>query len=279
MASVAEVRGAGSAGSTAAVGASAPAISFRDVGKQFPAAEGGLLEVLRGVSFEVAAGEIVAIVGPSGSGKSTLLNMAAGLLMPDQGQVAVLGQPTSAAVDWGRVGYMFQDDRLLPWRVAIQNVALALEAGSMAAAERSRRARAVLDLVGLGGFAQSYPHQLSGGMRSRVALARSLVGEPDLLLMDEPFSRLDAQTRGSMHRELLRIHAMRRLSILFVTHDVEEAVILADRVVLMSARPGRVRRTLDVALPQPRIGTERAIALANELRASLEAEPTQETVT
>jgi ABC-type nitrate/sulfonate/bicarbonate transport system ATPase subunit len=279
MASVAEVQGAGPAGSTAAAGTSAPAISFRDVGKQFPAAEGGLLEVLRGVSFEVAAGEIVAIVGPSGSGKSTLLNMAAGLLMPDQGQVAVLGQPTSAAVDWSRVGYMFQDDRLLPWRVAIQNVALALEAGSMAATERTRRARAVLDLVGLGGFAQSYPHQLSGGMRSRVALARSLVGEPDLLLMDEPFSRLDAQTRGSMHRELLRIHAMRRLSILFVTHDVEEAVVLADRVVLMSARPGRVRRTIDVALPQPRIGTERAIALANELRASLEAEPTQETVT
>jgi NitT/TauT family transport system ATP-binding protein len=238
-----------------------------------------MLEVLRGVSFTVAASEIVAIVGPSGSGKSTLLNMAAGLLFPDQGQVAVLGQPTTAAVDWGRVGYMFQDDRLLPWRVAIQNVALTLEAGSMAAGERMRRARAVLDLVGLGGFAQSYPHQLSGGMRSRVALARSLVGEPDLLLMDEPFSRLDAQTRGSMHRELLRIHAMRRLSILFVTHDVEEAVILADRVVLMSARPGRVRRTIDVALPQPRIGTERAIALANELRASLEAEPTQETVT
>jgi NitT/TauT family transport system ATP-binding protein len=279
MASVAEVQVTGPAGSTAAVGASVPAISFRDVGKQFPAADGGLLEVLRGVGFTVAASEIVAIVGPSGSGKSTLLNMAAGLLYPDQGQVAVLGQTTTATVDWGRVGYMFQDDRLLPWRVAIQNVALALEAGSMAAAERGRRARAVLDLVGLGGFAQSYPHQLSGGMRSRVALARSLVGEPELLLMDEPFSRLDAQTRGSMHRELLRIHAMRRLSILFVTHDVEEAVILADRVVLMSARPGRVRRTIDVALPQPRIGTERAIALANELRASLEAEPTQETVT
>jgi len=270
MASVAEVRGAGSAGSTAAVGASAPAISFRDVGKQFPAAEGGLLEVLRGVSFEVAAGEIVAIVGPSGSGKSTLLNMAAGLLMPDQGQVAVLGQPTSAAVDWGRVGYMFQDDRLLPWRVAIQNVALALEAGSMAAAERTRRARAVLDLVGLGGFAQSYPHQLSGGMRSRVALARSLVGEPDLLLMDEPFSRLDAQTRGSMHREVLRIHELRRLSILFVTHDVEEAVVLADRIVLLSARPGRVREQIDVALPHPRVGSEEATALVARLRGLLE---------
>jgi ABC-type nitrate/sulfonate/bicarbonate transport system ATPase subunit len=260
---------------TAAFGAPS-AVSFQDVGKQFRAADGGWLEVLRDVSFDVPAGDIVAIVGPSGSGKSTLLNMAAGLLFPDRGRIAVMGQATNAAVDWTRVGYMFQDDRLLPWRVAIGNVALALEAGAMPAAERMRRAGAVLDLVGLGGFAKAYPHQLSGGMRSRVALARSLVGEPDLLLMDEPFSRLDAQTRGSMHRELLRIHAMRRISILFVTHDVEEAVVLADRVVLMSARPGRVRRTIGVALPQPRIGTDDAIALANELRASLEAEPTQE---
>jgi ABC-type nitrate/sulfonate/bicarbonate transport system ATPase subunit len=277
MTSVAEMRQPGA--SRAPDRAGSPAISFRQVGKQFPAADGGILEVLRDVSFDVPAGDIVAIVGPSGSGKSTLLNMAAGLLMPDQGQVAVMGQPTSGAVDWGRVGYMFQDDRLLPWRVALGNVALALEAGAMPAAERTRRAGAVLDLVGLGSFARSYPHQLSGGMRSRVALARSLVGEPDLLLMDEPFSRLDAQTRGSMHRELLRIHAMRRISILFVTHDVEEAVVLADHVVLMSARPGRVRRTLAVALPQPRIGTQAAIALANELRASLEAEPTPETST
>jgi len=261
------------------IGAATAAISFQDVSKQFAAAGGGALEVLRGVSFDLPAGDIVAIVGPSGSGKSTLLNMAAGLLMPDRGRVVVMGQPTDAAVDWSKVGYMFQDDRLLPWRVAIQNVALALEAGSMPAAERLKRARAVIDLVGLGGFADAYPHQLSGGMRSRVALARSLVGEPDLLLMDEPFSRLDAQTRGSMHRELLRIHAMRRMSILFVTHDVEEAVVLADRVVLMSARPGRVRRTMDVSLPQPRLGTAEAVALTSQLRASLEAEPTQETST
>jgi ABC-type nitrate/sulfonate/bicarbonate transport system ATPase subunit len=257
------------------IGASAAAISFQDVSKQFAAA-GSPLEVLRGVSFDLPAGDIVAIVGPSGSGKSTLLNMAAGLLLPDRGRVAVMGQATSAVVDWSKVGYMFQDDRLLPWRVAIQNVALALEAGSMAAGERLRRARAVIDLVGLGGFADSYPHQLSGGMRSRVALARSLVGEPDILLMDEPFSRLDAQTRGSMHRELLRIHALRRMSILFVTHDVEEAIILADHVVLMSARPGRVRRTTDISLPQPRLGTAEAVALTAQLRASLEAEPTQE---
>jgi len=256
-----------------------PAISFRDVSKHFPAADGSRLEVLRDVSFDVRIGDVVAILGPSGSGKSTLLNMAAGLIFPDAGQVVVMGQNTDAAVDWSHVGYMFQDDRLLPWRVAVRNVALALEAGAMPAAERMRRARAVLDLVGLGGFEHSYPHQLSGGMRSRVALARSLVGEPQILLMDEPFSRLDAQTRGSMHRELLRIHALRAMTILFVTHDVEEAVVLADHVVMMSARPGRVRRTIDIALPQPRIGTPGAVALTAELRASLEAEPSQEAQT
>jgi ABC-type nitrate/sulfonate/bicarbonate transport system ATPase subunit len=256
-----------------------PAISFQDVSKHFPAADGSRLEVLRDVSFDVRIGDVVAILGPSGSGKSTLLNMAAGLIFPDAGQVVVMGQSTDAAVDWSHVGYMFQDDRLLPWRVAVRNVALTLEAGSMPAAERLRRARAVLDLVGLGGFEHSYPHQLSGGMRSRVALARSLVGEPQILLMDEPFSRLDAQTRGSMHRELLRIHALRAMTILFVTHDVEEAVVLADHVVMMSARPGRVRRTIDITLPQPRIGTPGAVALTAELRASLEAEPSQEAQT
>jgi ABC-type nitrate/sulfonate/bicarbonate transport system ATPase subunit len=256
-----------------------PAISFQDVSKHFPAADGSRLEVLRDVSFDVRIGDVVAILGPSGSGKSTLLNMAAGLIFPDAGQVVVMGQRTDASVDWSHVGYMFQDDRLLPWRVAVRNVTLALEAGSMPAAERLRRARAVLDLVGLGGFEHSYPHQLSGGMRSRVALARSLVGEPQILLMDEPFSRLDAQTRSSMHRELLRIHAMRAMTILFVTHDVEEAVVLADHVVMMSARPGRVRRTIEITLPQPRIGTAGAVALTAELRASLEAEPSQEAQT
>jgi len=171
---------------------------------------------------------------------------------------------------------MFQDDRLLPWRTAVRNVALALETGAMAAGERRRRAQAALELVGLGDFADAYPHQLSGGMRSRVALARSLVGEPDILLMDEPFSRLDAQTRGSMHRELLRIHAIRRMSILFVTHDVEEAVILADHIVMLSPRPGRLRRQVDVPLMQPRIGSAAAVALTAELRASLEADTNQE---
>ena len=250
--------------------AGTPAISFIDVSKRFPTAEGRMLEVLRGVSFDLPSTEIVAIVGPSGAGKSTLLNLAAGLILPDQGEVRILGRDTAGAVDWGRVGYMFQDDRLLPWRVALANVTLALEAGAMPAAERRRRARDALALVGLADFAKAFPHQLSGGMRSRVALARSLVGEPDLLLMDEPFSRLDAQTRATMHRELLRIHEMRRLSILFVTHDAEEAVVLADRIVVMSARPGQVRATLDVTLSHPRPGTEGAAALVGRLRAMLE---------
>jgi len=140
----------------------------------------------------------------------------------------------------------------------------------MPARERRERARTVLGLVGLADFADAYPHQLSGGMRSRVALARSLVGEPDLLLMDEPFSRLDAQTRASMHRELLRIHDMRRISILFVTHDVEEAVVLADRIVLLSARPGRVREEIGVPLSHPRTGTGDATALIAHLRGLLE---------
>jgi ABC-type nitrate/sulfonate/bicarbonate transport system ATPase subunit len=249
-----------------------PAVSFLGVSKQFDTAEGGRLEVLRDVSFALPAGEIVAILGRSGSGKSTLLNMAAGLLMPDRGRVEVLGTPTDAAVDWQRVGYMFQDDRLLPWRSALGNVKLALEAGDMPGAERAQRARAVMALVGLADFETSYPHQLSGGMRSRVALARSLVTEPDLLLMDEPFSRLDAQTRGAMHRELLRIHAMRRMSILIVTHDVEEAVVLADHVVMLSPRPGRVSRWVDVTLPQPRVGTEPANQLVASLRQTLETD-------
>ena len=254
------------------------AIAFRDISKHFPAADGGSLQVLRDVSFALPAGRIVAIVGPSGSGKSTLLNMAAGLIFPDRGRVEIFGRDTTGAVDWGRVGYMFQDDRLLPWRGALANVGLTLEAGSMSARERRARARAVLGLVGLAEFENAYPHQLSGGMRSRVALARSLVGEPDLLLMDEPFSRLDAQTRTSMHRELLRIHDMRRMSILFVTHDVEEAVVLADRIVLLTARPGRVREEIDVALPQPRIGSSEAAALVARLRGLVE-DSIEETVT
>ncbi|MFD2184054.1 ABC transporter ATP-binding protein [Rhodoplanes azumiensis] len=249
------------------------ALAFRHVSKQFGRADGASLEVLRDISFDVPAGSVVSILGPSGSGKSTLLNMAAGLLAPDQGRVLVLGHETTGkttdAVDWSRLGYMFQDDRLLPWRSALANVGLALESGPIGRRAWRERAQAQLALVGLGDFASAYPHQLSGGMRSRVALARSLVTEPDILLMDEPFSRLDAQTRTTMHTELLRIHRERNMSIVFVTHDVEEAVILADHIVMFSPRPGRVHTELAVDLPHPRLGTPEAQALVAELRAAI----------
>jgi ABC-type nitrate/sulfonate/bicarbonate transport system ATPase subunit len=254
------------------------AISFIDVAKRFRRQDGTQFDALRDVSFEVSVGEIVARLGPSGSGKTTLLNMAAGLTRPDRGEVVIMGRPLGPAVDWNRIGYMFQDDRLLPWRVALANVALALEAGTMPAGERRRRAQDGLALVGLADFVDAYPHQLSGGMRSRVALARSLVTEPDILLMDEPFSRLDAQTRTTMHNELLRIHALRRMSVVFVTHDVEEAVILADEIVMLSPRPGEVRRRVRVPLPQPRLGTPGALTLIAELRGSLAQTDTQEMV-
>jgi len=259
------------AGAQGITDASAPVIAFDRASKHFTAPNGQDLEVLSDVSFTVPAGEIVAILGQSGAGKSTLLNMASGLITPDYGCVRVLGTDTRKNVDWRRVGYMFQDDRLLPWRVASKNVALALETTAVPSAERRRRSQAALDLVGLGDFADNYPHQLSGGMRSRVALARSLVGEPDVLLMDEPFSRLDAQTRGVMHRELLRIQSLRRVSILLVTHDVEEAAVLADRIVLLSPRPGRVRKIIDISLEHPRTGKPETVALTAELRALLEA--------
>src|SRR3954452_7141299 len=256
--------------------ASAAAIAFENVSKYFLSNDNSRLEVLRDISFRVPCGQIVAILGPSGAGKSTLLNLASGLIAPDKGRVLVMGHDTRSDMDWRCVGYMFQDDRLLPWRNAVNNVGLALETGSMRTPERRQRAQAALVLVGLGDFADAYPHQLSGGMRSRVALARAPVGDPDLLLMEEPFSRLDAQTRSTMHRELLRIHALRKMSILFVPHDVEEAVVLADSIVMLSPRPGRLRRQIDVTLPQPRIGTAGAVALTAELRASLEADTTQE---
>jgi ABC-type nitrate/sulfonate/bicarbonate transport system ATPase subunit len=244
------------------------AISFLDVSKRFIRPDGTSFDAVRGVSFEVRLGEIVAILGPSGSGKTTLLNIAAGLGTPDRGSVFILGQELGPAVDWNRVGYMFQDDRLLPWRAAVGNVALALEAGDMPAAERHRRAQRGLALVGLADFTDVFPHQLSGGMRSRVALARSLVGEPDILLMDEPFSRLDAQTRTTMHNELLQIHARRGMSIVCVTHDVEEAVVLADRIIMLSPRPGQVRQRVDIPLSHPRLGMPEAVALIAELRSS-----------
>jgi ABC-type nitrate/sulfonate/bicarbonate transport system ATPase subunit len=238
----------------------AAAISVAAVSKWFPAADGQPLHVLEAIDLAVAEQEIVAILGASGCGKSTLLNVISGILRPDHGRVSINGVPSEAFTDWRSVSYMFQEDRLLPWRTASRNVEFALEAGATARRERSRRAQEALELVGLTGFEHAFPYQLSGGMRSRVALARSLVTAPCILLMDEPFSRLDAQTRSLMHAELLRIHRLKSMTIVFVTHDVEESVILADRVVVMAPRPGRIREVVRIAAARPRDPTAAEIA-------------------
>lgn len=229
-----------------------PAIVAANVTKVFANADRQPFTVLQDITVEIAQHEIVAILGASGCGKSTLLNIISGLLTPERGSISINGVPSRDFKDWRSVSYLFQEDRLLPWRTAIGNVMFALEAGSMPRAERQRRAREALALVELEGFEDAFPFQLSGGMRSRVALARSLVLEPCILLMDEPFSKLDAQTRAAMHEELLRIHKLKRMTIVFVTHDVEESVVLADRVIVMAPRPGRVREAVPIALDRPR---------------------------
>jgi ABC-type nitrate/sulfonate/bicarbonate transport system ATPase subunit len=230
------------------------ALSLNGLGKHF-----GALEVLRDISLDVAQGEIVALLGTSGCGKSTLLNIISGLLKPDRGSFAIEGEPAEQFHYWPRIAYMFQEDRLLPWRSVQANVAFGLEASSLGRQERAERVAKMLQLVGLDDFANAWPHQLSGGMRSRVALARSLVVQPQILLMDEPFSKLDPQTRTQMHDELLRLQGLTAMTVVFVTHDVEEAVVLADRVIVLEPRPGRIRAIKPLSLPRPRIPTDHAV--------------------
>jgi ABC-type nitrate/sulfonate/bicarbonate transport system ATPase subunit len=228
-----------------------PVIALSKIEKTFDT-----LKVLEDISLNVGQNEIVALLGTSGCGKSTLLNIIAGLLKPDRGEIRINGASGNSGEVRNRIAYMFQEDRLLPWRSIRANVAFGLEAQNIDRKTRRAKADAMLAHVGLTEFSRSWPHQLSGGMRSRVALARSLVIEPRILLMDEPFSKLDPQTRSQMHTELLRLQKIDGTTILFVTHDVEEAVVLADRIVVMTPRPGRIRaiRTLD--LPRPRIVTD-----------------------
>ncbi len=206
---------------------------------------------VRDVSIEVAAGEFVAVVGPTGCGKSTLLNVAAGLLAPSAGTVRVDGEPLRGLNR--RAGYIFQSGCLMPWGSATQNVAAGLQFRGLRRGESLRRADEWLARVGLEGFGSRYPHQLSGGMRKRVALAQTLILEPSIILMDEPFSALDVQTRQLMENELLELWARNRESVLFITHDIEEAISLADRVVVLSAGPGtRLIGEFGIDLPRPR---------------------------
>lgn len=230
---------------------SPPAIRLTGIDKTFINGK-HRIEVLKNINLTIAPRTIVALIGASGSGKSTLLNIIAGILKADRGQVCICSAASEEFNDWASISYMFQDDRLLPWRTALRNVEFALEAGSMAKEERGRRSLEALRLVELASFEAAFPYQLSGGMRSRVALARSLVTEPRILLMDEPFSRLDAQTRALMHDELLRVQHLKQMTVVFVTHDVAEAVVLADQVAVMSARPGTIKEVLDISNPRPR---------------------------
>ena|SRR5690606_2730392 len=210
----------------------------------------GQVEALREIDLKVAEGEFVAVVGRSGCGKSTLLRIVNGLLAPTSGQVIVDGLPVTAPRR--DVMMVFQRPALLPWRSVLDNVLLPAEIFGLRRADYEPRARELLEMVGLEGFLSRRPHELSGGMQQRVALCRSLLTEPRAMLMDEPFSALDALTRTELSVELQRIHMEHSTTILFVTHSIDEAVLLADRVVVLSPRPGRIRKILDVDIPRPR---------------------------
>jgi NitT/TauT family transport system ATP-binding protein len=211
---------------------------------------GHTVEALREVTLDVQDGQFVAVIGRSGCGKSTLLRLMAGLLAPTSGTVLVGGTPvTGPRRD---VAMMFQRPALLPWRSALDNVLLPAEVFGWSRAQHRRRAEELLDTVGLAGFHKRLPHQLSGGMQQRVALCRALIQQPKVMLMDEPFSALDALSREELSGELQRIHKELSATTVFVTHSIQEAVLLADRVVVLSPHPGRVRRILDITIPQPR---------------------------
>jgi NitT/TauT family transport system ATP-binding protein len=228
-----------------------PMISFDHIGKRF-FKDGTPFQALQDAHFDVAEGEFVSVVGPSGCGKSTLLNITAGLMKPSSGTALYKGQPIDRVNT--NVGYVTQSDTLLPWRTVRQNVAIPLEIRKSARDERGTAARVqeMIERVGLQGFESHYPSELSGGMRKRVVLARTLIYEPETLLMDEPFGALDAQLKLVLHQELLRLWNDAKMTIIFVTHDLAEAVTLSDRVVVVSARPGIIRTIKKVNIPRPR---------------------------
>ena len=225
------------------------AILLESVSKKYDVGSSSL-KVIEDLTFDVNKNEFVCVVGPSGCGKTTLLRIVAGLEPPSSGRVLVFGRPPDPKIQ--RFGVIFQEDSLLPWRTVLGNVEFGLEIQNYPEAERERVAKTFLELVGLQGFENYYPHQISGGMKKRVAIARALAIDPDLILMDEPFADLDAQTRSLMQRELLKIWSKLNKSVLFITHNVEEAVFLAQRVVVLTKRPSRVKQIIDIDLPYPR---------------------------
>jgi NitT/TauT family transport system ATP-binding protein len=237
------------------VATNAPALALDDITCRFAGRDGGeAYTAVANATLRVGAGEFVSVVGPTGCGKSTLLNVAAGLLEPSSGTVAVFGDRLVAGNGVNkRAGYMFQADALMPWRTGIGNVIAGLEFRGVPHGQAVEQGEEWLRRVGLAGFGDRYPHQMSGGMRKRLALAQTLILSPDILLMDEPFSALDVQTRQLMENELLALWAMDRKSVLFITHDLEEAIALSDRVVVLSAGPGtHPIGDFRIDLPRPR---------------------------
>jgi NitT/TauT family transport system ATP-binding protein len=228
----------------------AGAIDIRTVTKRFVTPTGAAMTAIRNVTLTVAAGEFCAVVGPTGCGKSTLLTLTAGLEQPSAGIVTVSGKRVDGITKGA--SFVFQNDALLPWKPVIANVALGPTFRGAARSEALDQARQWLRVVGLSGFEHHYPHQLSGGMRKRASLAAALINDPTMLLMDEPFSALDVQTRAIMSNELLTLWERRRPSVLFVTHDLEEAIGLADKVVVITAGPGTVKAEFTIDLPRPR---------------------------
>ena len=210
----------------------------------------GELEALRGIDVAVEQGEFIAVVGPSGCGKTTFLRMVAGLEPASSGTILIDGQPLRGPGN--NRGFVFQNDSLLPWRTVLANALIGPEVAGKVGDRERQRTLDLLKLVGLGGFENYYPRQLSGGMRQRVNLARALAIDPDVLLMDEPFASLDAQTREIMQTELLRIWEQGRKTVLFVTHQIDEAVFLSDRVLVFARRPGRLQENIEINLPRPR---------------------------
>jgi NitT/TauT family transport system ATP-binding protein len=228
-----------------------PALALEDIRVTFVSQDGARYTAIRDTTLNVAPGEFVSVVGPTGCSKSTLLNVAVGLLQPSAGNVRVFGEPLSGLNR--KAGYLFQTEALMPWRTALQNVTAGLEFRDVDPAQARRKAEEWLQRVGLRGFEDRYPHQLSGGMRKRVALAQTLILDPQIILMDEPFSALDIQTRQLMENELLEIWSANRKSVVFITHDLEEAISLSDRVVVLAAGPeSHPIGEFAIDLPRPR---------------------------
>jgi len=248
-----------------------PILRIEALRKDFPTNNGTVVEAVSEVTFPVSENDFVCIVGPSGCGKSTLLRMIAGLEAATAGTIVYRGEKISRPLK--EIGMVFQEYSLLPWRNVLDNVALGPEFLGAPRAERETKATEYLRLVGMEDFSRAFPHELSGGMRQRVAIVRALANDPDVLLMDEPFGALDAHTRILLQKELLRIWERHRKTILFVTHGVDEAIYLADRIMIMSARPGRILDVIDVDMERPRLRAHPSYGpLAERILAILERE-------